>query len=209
MKLKLASIELGPLPTNCYIGVNEETGHGFLVDPAKYHDKVVEAMREMGIEQLDYILLTHGHFDHILGVPGFLEKFPEAKVVIHKLDEPFLTDPVLSHSAAHGLDQPDMKADLVVEDGDTVPFDDAVFHVVHTPGHTTGSIVYLLDDIMFAGDTLFRLSCGRTDFPESDPAAMRPSLQRLASLDGNYAVLPGHGPTSDLDYERQNNPFMN
>lgn len=208
MELKLTYFQLGMLPTNTYLGVNEETGNGFLVDPAVYEPQVEDAMKEMGITNLQYILLTHGHFDHILGVNGFLKNHPEAKVVIHKEDEAFLTDTVLSHSKMHGLTQEPVKADILVADGDVLPFDDTEFKVVHTPGHTRGSVVYLLNDIMFSGDTLFQMSCGRTDFPESDPAAMRPSLQKLAALEGNYHVLPGHNGFSDLDFERKNNPFM-
>ena len=208
MELKLTYFQLGMLPTNTYLGVNEETGNGFLVDPAVYEPQVEDAMKEMGVRNLQYILLTHGHFDHILGVNGFLKNHPEAKVVIHKEDEAFLTDTVLSHSMMHGLTQEPVKADILVADGDVLPFDDTEFKVVHTPGHTRGSVVYLLNDLMFSGDTLFQMSCGRTDFPESDPAAMRPSLQKLASLEGNYHVLPGHNGFSDLDFERKNNPFM-
>ena len=208
MELKLTYFQLGMLPTNTYLGVNEETGNGFLVDPAVYEPQVEDAMKEMGVRNLQYILLTHGHFDHILGVNGFLKNHPEAKVVIHKEDEAFLTDTVLSHSKMHGLTQEPVKADILVADGDVLPFDDTEFKVVHTPGHTRGSVVYLLNDIMFSGDTLFQMSCGRTDFPESDPAAMRPSLQKLAALEGNYHVLPGHNGFSDLDFERKNNPFM-
>ena len=208
MTLKLTYFQLGMLPTNVYLGVNEETGNGFLVDPAVYEPQVEDVMKEIGIKNLQYILLTHGHFDHILGVNGFLKNHPEAKVVIHREDEAFLTDPVLSHTFKHGLTQEPIKADIIVEDGDVLAFDDTEFKVVHTPGHTRGSVVYLLDDLMFSGDTLFQLSCGRTAFPESDPAAMGPSLQKLAALEGNYHVLPGHNAFSELDYERANNPFM-
>ena len=208
MTLKLTYFQLGMLPTNVYLGVNEETGNGFLVDPAVYEPQVEDVMKEIGIKNLQYILLTHGHFDHILGVNEFKKNHPEAKVVIHKEDEAFLTDTKLSHSMMHGLTQEPITADVLVEDGDVLAFDDNEFKVVHTPGHTRGSVVYLLDDLMFSGDTLFQLSCGRTDFPESDPAAMGPSLQKLAALDGNYHVLPGHNAFSELDFERKNNPFM-
>jgi len=208
MELKITYFELGMLPTNTYLGVNEETGNAFLVDPAVYEKSVDDAMEELGVKSLQYILLTHGHFDHILGVSGFLKTHPEAQVVIHREDEAFLTDPVLSHTAKHGLSQVAVSADILVKDGDELPFDDAEFRVLHTPGHTKGSVVYLLNELMFCGDTLFQMSCGRTDFPESDPASMKPSLQRLAALNGNYHVLPGHGPFSDLAFERTNNPFL-
>lgn len=208
MKLKIAQFSLGPLPTNTYLVFNDETKRGFLVDPAVYSDEVEDAIQHFGITELQYILLTHGHFDHILGVNGFKEKHPEAQVVISELDEPFLTDTVLSHSSKHGLTQDPIHADKIVGDRDHLPFDDLTIKVIATPGHTPGSVCFLLDDVMFAGDTLFQLSCGRTDFPEGSPSAMKNSLQVLKALEGNFTVLPGHGPYTDLDFERKNNPYM-
>ena len=208
MDLKVAQFSLGMLPTNTYLAFHEEIGHAFLVDPAVYSDDVEDAIRRFKVTQLDYILLTHGHFDHILGVNEFREKHPEAKVIIGREDEPFLTDRTLSHSNAHDLPQDPIYADRLVGDRDVIEFDGKEIRVVATPGHTPGGVCYLIDDILFAGDTLFQLSCGRTDFPEGDPQAMQASLHKLAALDGNYHVLPGHGPLSDLDFERKNNPYM-
>ena len=208
MTLKLTYFQLGMLPTNVYLGVNEETGNGFLVDPAVYEPQVEDVMKEIGIKNLQYILLTHGHFDHILGVNGFLKNHPEAKVVIHREDEAFLTDPVLSHTFKHGLTQEPIKADIIVEDGDVLAFDDTEFKVVHTPGHTRGSVVYLLDDLMFSGDTLFQLSCGRTDFPGGSMKEMSASLKRLATLPPSTEVVPGHGCATTIAREVQTNPFM-
>lgn len=208
MKLKIAAFALGYLPTNTYLGVNEETKHAFLVDPAVYDDSVLNALNEMGGTELTYILLTHGHFDHILGVSEFKAKHPEATVVISEADKPFLTDRTLSHSAMHGLRQDPIACDRTVGDGDKLPFDDADIRVLATPGHTAGSVCYLLDDVLFSGDTLFRMSCGRTDFPESVPEQMRGSLQKLASLEGNYQVLPGHEGFTNLEFERNHNPFL-
>lgn len=208
MNLKVAHYSLGLLPTNTFLCFHEETGNGFLVDPAVYSQEVEDAIGHLGIRQLQYILLTHGHFDHILGVNGFLEHHPDAQVVVTELDKPFLTDSVLSHSFGHDLSQDPIRADRIVGDGDLIPFDDDVIRVVATPGHTPGSVCYLIDDVMFSGDTLFQLSCGRTDFPEGNGSDMRVSLQKLKALDGNYHVLPGHGPFTDLDFERKNNPYM-
>ncbi len=208
MNLKIAAFSLGFLPTNTYLCVNEDTGHAFLVDPAVYEEGVETALKQMGGTELTYILLTHGHFDHILGVNEFKANHPEAQVVISEEDKPFLTDPQLSHSIMHALNQEPIPCDRTVGDGDKLPFDDADIRVIATPGHTPGSVCFLLEDVLFTGDTLFRTSCGRTDFPESVPAKMRGSLQKLAALDGNYQVLPGHEAFSDLDFERRNNPYL-
>ena len=208
MKLKLAHFILGPIQTNTFAGVNEETGNGFLVDPAVYDERVDKELADLGITNLQYIFLTHGHFDHILGVNGFLETHPEAKVVISENDAKYLTDSRLSHSAKHGFSQEPIRYDVIAREGERIPFDDITLKVIETPGHTAGSVVYLLDDIMFAGDTLFQGSCGRTDFEEGSAADMQKSLARLKSLEGNYTVLPGHGPFTTLDDERKYNPYM-
>ncbi|MBR5753297.1 MAG: MBL fold metallo-hydrolase [Clostridia bacterium] len=209
MKLRVYQFSLGFLPTNCYLLVNEETGHAALVDPAVYDASVTTAMNEHGVTELTYILLTHGHFDHILGVPRFKELHPEAKVVISKIDERALYDPNYSLVGDFGMpEQHPMRADLLVEDGTALDFDEGSIKVIHTPGHTEGSVCYQIQDILLTGDTLFQMSCGRTDFIDGDPAAMRRSLKKLAALPGNYQVLPGHDALSDLDFERQHNPYL-
>lgn len=209
MNLKLAHFVLGPIQTNAYVVVNEDTGTGFLVDPGEYREEVEDTIKELGIKELKYILLTHGHYDHILGVNGYLKNHPGAHVVISKWDEKYLTDGTFSLATKHGLQQDTIPSDIIIEDGSTLEFDDTQIQVVHTPGHTPGGVCFLLDDFMFSGDTLFKNSCGRTDFQESSTEAMLQSLDRLAAIDKNYYVLPGHGPFSTLDEERKNNPYMN
>ena len=148
------------------------------------------------------ILITHGHFDHVLAVPGLLAKWPDIPVYVHKQevnwegkgDQYMLLGPV-----------PNIKT---VGEGDVIDFSGHPIQVLHTPGHSPGSVCYLVGDILFAGDTLFAGSCGRTDFIGGSVSQILMSLKRLAGLEGNLRVCPGHDRLTSLDAERASNPFV-
>ncbi len=193
------------LGTNCYIIRDED--ELALIDPAVYSDKVYNALKELG-GKLKYILLTHGHYDHIGGVKQFQELFPDAKTYIGKNDEKCLTDDYFNLSSRMAIRNfPHFSAELL-SNGDVLNFGSTKIRFMETPGHTAGSGCYIADDCIFSGDTLFRQSCGRTDFPDSSPSDMLKSLIRLSRLKGVLRVFPGHGEFSTLDYERNNNPYM-
>lgn len=206
--MKLALMVLGEIQENCYFYLDEETGEGFIVDPGIPAPEIIDTINNMGIQSLKYILLTHGHYDHILGTNFVKEHFPGAKIVVCKEELAYLTDPHLSHAMYHNLQQDPITADLIVEDESRIPFAQKEIRVLNTPGHTPGCVCYLIDDIMFSGDTLFCKTYGRTDLPGGNAEDMKASLERLGQLEGNYNVLPGHGPQTNLDFERTHNRYM-
>ena len=164
--MKVLSLMVGPIMTNCYILCDEEARVCAVIDPGDEAERIAAMVASSGCTPI-MILLTHGHFDHCTGVAGLLEKWPELPVYIHTGD---VTD--------------DMGGELR-------------FHrLVEGQG------------VLFAGDTLFRGSCGRCDFPGGDYRAMLRSLARLAALEGQYTVYPGHDSATDMDFERKYNPYM-
>lgn len=197
--------QFGSMDNNAFIIIDEETNHSALVDCPEDTSPMYDLI---GDTDLKYILLTHGHYDHILGVNGIKESFG-AKVVISKEDAPMLTSSKLSLAAFTGADQDDIEADILVSDGDVIKLGNLDIKVMATPGHTKGCVCYVVDNAVFTGDTLFKLNCGRTDFPGGDGYEMLDSLHKLRDLEGVFYVYTGHGEDSTLDYERAHNQYMN
>ncbi len=194
----------GNIQNNCYLVVDEKTNCSALVDCTEYSQKMLDFI---GDTDLKYIFLTHGHFDHITGVKGVKEKYG-ARVVISHEDAPMLSSAKLSLAAFCGGEQNIVEPDILVSDGDVVKLNDIEFKVISTPGHTKGGVCYLVGDYIFTGDTLFFCSCGRTDFPGGSSQEIIASLKKIAALDGDLKVMPGHDRLSNLNFERENNPYM-
>lgn len=203
--MKVLHKSFGTMGNNCFLIVDEETNKSALVDCPEYNEKMVELI---GNTELEYILLTHGHFDHIIGAKEVKEKY-NAKVVISAEDEPMLTSSKLSLAAFCNAPQNDVKADIIVKDNDTIKLGKIEIKVLATPGHTKGSVCFLTGNYLFSGDTLFCCSCGRTDFPGGSGQEMLSSMRKLKNLEGNLKVMTGHEDLSELDFERKNNPYMN
>ena len=198
--MKIDSIMVGPIMTNCYLLQDEKAKICALIDPGD-DAKRVETMVDNSGCTLQYILLTHGHFDHWGAVRPLLEKY-DVPVYIHKAD---VTDRVGGDLLFQRLDEQHQR---YYDEGDELTLGDMTIRVMHTPGHSKGSVCLVVNDVIFAGDTLFRTSCGRTDFPGGDYREILASLARLSRMEGNYHVYSGHERDSELDYERRFNPYM-
>lgn len=194
--LQIDALTLGDYQTNCYIIRDAASKTCCVIDPGYQPETVLDRVRALGLE-VEAILLTHGHFDHV-GAVRLLAAETGCRVYLCKEDlalPPMLTDGALYYTDSY-------------QDGDTLSLWGLTIRVLQTPGHTPGSVCLLIEDSMFAGDTLFAGSCGRTDLPGGNSRAMGDSLRRLASLTENYTVYPGHGGSSTLAREKQYNPYL-
>lgn len=188
--------------TNTYVVTDEETGETAVVDPGVNDEKLIEKLKEKPVK---FILITHGHFDHIGGV-NFVKERTGAKVVVHKEDEEMLND----CEKNCGENTEPIIADILVEDGSKLMLGNSEITVMHTPGHTKGGVCYIFpqDRVLFSGDTLFKLTAGRTDLYGGNPRTELMSLEKIGGLDGDYIVYPGHDDSTTLDFERQYNRYM-
>jgi len=203
--MNIYTLNLGELGTNCYI---VETGENkcIAIDIGGEPEKFLDFIKSKNLT-LDKILLTHGHFDHTEGVKKVQEE-TGASVFIHSDDELMPSDGKIS--LADFFQRPVQKIEGCIEiaDGDKIKSGETEFTVMHTPGHTKGSVCYITGDIIFSGDTLCIGSIGRTDYPGGDINEMRESLIKLKNLKGDYRVYPGHFDSTTLDWERDSNPYM-
>lgn len=201
--MKLDSLAVGLIGTNCYLLWDETAGNAAaIVDPGGSADQILAKIKQNNLD-VKLILLTHGHFDHVMGVQDILAAYPDLPVYITETDYPEARD-----GGQFGYSMGEVASVRFYDEGDTVELGNLKIDVLRTPGHTPGSVTLRVEDVLFTGDTLFRGSCGRTDFPGGSFGDMQRSLKRLADLPGNYRVYPGHEGSSTLDYERKYNPFM-
>lgn len=208
-RLNIEIVPVGEIGTNCCIIWNKETKEGFLADPGAWEEKIIRKLNETGIE-LRAILLTHGHFDHIMAVNHIKEKY-RAEVYAGEEEEELLGDPLLNASQVVGSPYIVSTPEHLVREGDKIELAGVTVKVIETPGHTIGSVCYYIEEegILLCGDTLFMESVGRTDLPTGSGSALLRSIrEKLAVLPDEVVAIPGHGPKTTIGYEKRNNPYM-
>ena len=204
-KLKINHYVVGPVQTNCYFAINDETKELIIIDPGYSPKQLAERVRQEGCTPVA-ILLTHGHFDHATGAADLAKEF-SIPVYAYETEKETLENEEMNLCHMTG-EHHVFHADIYLKDEQEL--DLAGFHirVLHTPGHTPGSVCWKCEDLLLTGDTLFHMSRGRTDFPGGSDAQMLESFRKLKALEGDYRVLPGHNEESTLSFEKEHNPTM-
>ena len=198
--MQVKVLQVGPIGTNCYLLEDEKAHVAAVIDPGDEAGRILQVIKDDGVD-VKYILLTHGHYDHTTAVPELHQALPQAEIYIHKAD---------ANGAGSRLfplagQIPDLK---FYDEGDALTLGELTIQVLHTPGHSKGSVTLKVGDVLFCGDTLFAGSCGRTDLAGGSYAEIMVSLKKLGELPGDYHVCPGHDVTSTLERERRSNPFL-
>lgn len=197
--MKIETIVVGQLGTNCYVVSDEETRQCVVIDPGADSRKIINYIES---NQLDCkaMFLTHAHFDHVMALEKVREATGAPFYMCRKDEDTCSVAPIKGFKFPEGA--------LYYEEGDEISVSSMVFKVLETPGHSPGSVTIMCGEALFTGDTLFEGSCGRTDFTGGDMKQELASLKRLAELPGDYDVYPGHMGATRLSAEREYNPYM-
>lgn len=202
--MKIKHFVVGMISTNCYMVINEETKEAVVIDPAQRPKQMLEYAKENEID-VKAILLTHGHFDHIMGIDDFLKEY-DIPVYVHEDDKETMEDSSLNLSRTYSFSD-----SVYLKDGDVLRLAGMEFKVIHTPGHTPGCACYYMESekVLFSGDTLFEMSVGRTDFPNSSTKDLVRSVrEKLFVLPDDVLVLPGHMGDTSIGYEKLHNMYV-
>lgn len=202
--MEIKTLNVGWNGTNCYIIYDIGSGEASVIDPGGEAERIIAFLNEKKLK-VKNIFLTHGHFDHILGVQQ-LKEATGARLVVHEADAVCLRD---THAALYNSLMPEpfrvAKPDILLKGGERTLVNGVEMLFVHTPGHSPGSMCLFMSNVLFSGDTLFADTIGRSDFPTSDPAALAESLRNLYALNRDFVVYPGHGEPTSLFYEKEHN----
>jgi len=202
----LERLVVGPLASNCYIVGSEVTGEGMIIDPGDEAKQILRKIKDLQLD-IKFIILTHGHIDHI-GAVREVSEATGAEVCVHTDDAQSLKGWRMSSILGSSYPAPP-PPDRLLKDGDSIDISDLHFLVLHTPGHTPGGICLLGQGVVFTGDTLFNYGVGRTDLPGGSHSQLLNSLHtKLMILPDDTVVYPGHGPETTIGAERRGNPFL-
>jgi len=202
----IKTMVIGPIQVNNYLVIDEKTRDAALIDAGGDWEKTLRLAKNNNAN-IKYVLNTHGHFDHTAGDFDIKQK-TGAKVFVHK-DDMYFVENLKSHLELH--DMPTFETpqiDEYLEDGQIIKVGNLEFKVIHTPGHSEGAVCFLVDNVLFSGDTLFANSAGRTDLPGGSYEKLKTSVHKLFILDDSVKVYPGHGPSTSIGHEKENNPFF-
>lgn len=204
----IKTFEAGPFDANNYLLYDKESKEGILIDCSEFKQEIINEIHMSGIN-LKYILITHGHFDHVLGIDDMKEEF-KAEVVV-PAEDLILIENIREHSRFFGHEIVDIpEHDKTYDEVKELSFGKHKIEVIHTPGHTEGGVCLLIENMLFSGDTLFRDSFGRTDLYGGNTKKLLNSIVNiLFKLPDNTVVYPGHGPSSTIGYEKAHNDIMN
>lgn len=203
----IKNLVVGPLESNCFIIANELTKEAMVVDPGDEPGRIMEFIRDNHLD-IKYIVCTHAHFDHV-GAVADIKKETGARIVVHG-DELELYHGARDQAVFWGYELDSLpEPDMLAKGGDEIKVGSLVFRVLHTPGHSPGSICLLGEGIVITGDTLFAGAVGRTDFYGGDIDKLKKSLERLLSLPAETRVLAGHGPNSTIGEQRSGDFSLN
>ena len=205
--MKLFPFVLPPLENNNYLLIDEVSKEAALIDCSHYSQKVLDVLATEGVE-LKYILLTHAHFDHILGVQDMV-KATGAKVLLHT-DDLALLKKLNSYTMMVGLPETEVPTvNEFIQDGAVLRLGEQEIKVLHTPGHTEGGCSFFVQNMLFSGDTLFQESIGRTDLEGGDFSTLKNSIEtKIYTLSEDTKVYPGHGPSTSIEHEKKFNSYI-
>lgn len=208
MAMIIKQFILGPIEDNNYLIIDEQTKEAALIDCSQTSPEIDATLSEYGAN-LKYVLLTHGHFDHVLGVNETKSKYNDCKILMHEGDQ-YLLDTMDRFVQNFGIEDVDIqKVDGYLNENEIIKLGDTEIKVIHTPGHTPGSVCLLVNDKLFTGDTVFYESVGRTDLPGGSFKQLKTNIQeKIFTLDENIKIYPGHGRSTTVGYEKVNNNFL-
>ena len=203
----LKQFTIGFLDVNNYLLIDEDSKEAVLIDCTEKNEHIEQALKEYGAT-LKYILLTHGHFDHVLGVNDF-RAHHKCKALIHKEDQTLLEN-IDKFMSGFGFGPTAVQeVDDYIHDNQVLQFGENKIKVIHTPGHSKGSVAYLIDDKLFSGDTIFFECVGRTDLYGGSFGQIKSSIEeRIFTLDENITIYPGHGQSTSVGHEKEHNKFL-
>ena len=202
--MEIKVITLGHIAVNCYMILTNKTA--IVIDPG-FESQVVEDFLLDNADKERLILLTHAHFDHIGGAVSLRDN-TDTEIAIGEKENFALSDGDVNLSNRFHAHLEPFSADILLKDQEEFAIGDIKIKVINTPGHTVGSVCFLIDDILFSGDTLFNMSVGRTDFPGGDFTVLKNSIKKLFELNDDTTVLSGHGEPTTILHEKQYNPFL-